>query len=859
MWHNLKWRIVLFFVLIVFCGTMVQAQEMVKKTADNVNVADKVNDAAPTAASVAGEIPENVWPREIEAFEATIVIYQPQPESLEGNILKGRTAISLEFKNGDEPQFGALWFTATLDTDHRERLAIMRGFKVTDARIPFKDDKELERFRQLLEKEVPKWELPISLDRLLTSIETAVTQGEMVEQIKHDPPKIIFMSEPAILVTLDGEPRLASDKESSLMRVVNTPFTIFLVPEEKTYYLNADQKTWYKASDIKGDWQVADKVPAAVAKRAPKPDAADEEVKADYPDKDFKPGPVPKIVLATEPTELISATGKPEYTPIKDTGLLYLSNSDSDVFMLIESQEIYILLAGRWFSSKSLNGPWQYVPGEKLPADFAAIPEDSELATVLYAVPGTKAAREAVLEAQVPQTARVDRKKVDLVVKYDGNPRFETVTGTRMIYATNSATPVIYCKRKYYACDDAVWYISETATGPWRVADAIPEKIYTIPPDNPLYNVTHVRIYSVTPDEVYIGYTPGYTQTYVYGPTVVYGTGYRYPYWYGSVYYPYPVTYGFQVRYNSWGGWGFGFSYSNGPFNFYYGSGYYGGWWGPGYYCGYRRGYRHGHRHGHGHGGGHGNRPGYRSGHHRPRPDLYRSRGNRNRGVRPAVRPGRGGSGSRPSLRPGRGGGGSSGGAKPALRPNRGGGSGSGVKPANRRANNVFADRQGNIHRKVSNKWETRTRGGWSKNKRPANRPTNRPAANRPANRPANVRPSNRPSNRPANRPSNVRPSNRPSNRPANRPANRPSTGAVNRGGSTVRPSTRQVNRPATRSNNLNRSYQSRQRGTQRTNNFRSQRSSQPSRSMQRSRPSSGRSGGHRSGGGRRGGGGRRR
>ena len=463
---------------------------------------------------------------------------------------------------------------------------------------------------------------------------------------------------------------------------------------------------------------------------------------------------MPKIVLATEPTELISAIGKPEYTPIKDTGLLFLSNSSSDVFMLIESQEIYILLAGRWFSSKSFDGPWQYVPGEKLPADFAAIPEDSEMARVLYAVPGTKAAGEAVLEAQIPQTARVDRKKVDLVVKYDGKPRFETITGTRMIYAINSGTPVIYCKRKYYACDDAVWYISETATGPWRVADAIPEEIYTIPPDNPLYNVTHVRIYSATPDEVYIGYTPGYTQTYVYHTTVVYGTGYRYPYWYGSMYYPWPATYGFQVRYSSWGGWGFGFSYCNGPFNFYYGNGYYGGWWGPGYY----RGYRYGHRHGYGY--GYVNRPGYRPGHHRPRHDFYRSRGNRNRGVRPAVRP--------------------------AVMPGRGGGSW--AKPANRRANNVFADRQGNIHRKVGNKWETRTRGGWSSEKRASNRPLS------------------------------------------------------------VRPSTRTASRTATRPSNLNRSYQSRQRGTQRTNNFQSQRSSRPSSNMQRSRPSPS----HRGGGGRR-------
>ena len=38
------------------------------------------------------------WPQEITADEGTIVIYQPQPESLQGNVLKGRSAMSLELK-----------------------------------------------------------------------------------------------------------------------------------------------------------------------------------------------------------------------------------------------------------------------------------------------------------------------------------------------------------------------------------------------------------------------------------------------------------------------------------------------------------------------------------------------------------------------------------------------------------------------------------------------------------------------------------------------------------------------------------------------------------------------------------------
>jgi hypothetical protein len=50
---------------------------------------------------------------------------------------------------------------------------------------------------------------------------------------------------------------------------------------------------------------------------------------------------------------------------------------------------------------------------------------------------------------------------------------------------------------------------------------------------------------------VYAGYYPGYLGWHVYGPTVVYGTGWYYPGWYGpDYYYPYPWTWGFGIHYN---------------------------------------------------------------------------------------------------------------------------------------------------------------------------------------------------------------------------------------------------------------------------------------------------------------------
>ena len=96
---------------------------------------------------------------------------------------------------------------------------------------------------------------------------------------------------------------------------------------------------------------------------------------------------------------------------------------------------------------------------------------------------------------------------------------------------------------------NGVWFAASSVQGPWAVATALPAVIYSIPPSSPLYYVTYVQIYAVTPQAVVAGYTPGYLGT-VATPdgVVVYGTGYTYvPYIGPTVWYSSPVTYGYAA------------------------------------------------------------------------------------------------------------------------------------------------------------------------------------------------------------------------------------------------------------------------------------------------------------------------
>ena len=95
---------------------------------------------------------------------------------------------------------------------------------------------------------MPKWSVPIGLDRLPAALEVVETAQAGDQGLKNEPPKIIFVSHPAVLVPLDGDPKLLPLPKSSLMRVANTPFLMVYDPAAKTYYLKGGD-TWLAAAD----------------------------------------------------------------------------------------------------------------------------------------------------------------------------------------------------------------------------------------------------------------------------------------------------------------------------------------------------------------------------------------------------------------------------------------------------------------------------------------------------------------------------------------------------------------------------------------------------------------------------------
>jgi hypothetical protein len=771
---------------------------------------------------------QDPWPKRFEHPKGTVIMYQPQLEDFKDDKLTARAAVSVKKKEWQAPVFGAVWLSGRVQIDRDTRMATIDEVKVTEAKFPDAAPAQLEKLTTFLNTEMEDWRVPIGLDRLLAALEVLEKAQAGDQGLKNEPPKIIFSAHPTVLVLLDGDPKLLPVPKSSLMRVANTPFLMFYEPASKVYYLRGGDD-WLSAGDLKGPWQDVATLPESLKAlegevqkvEKAKGKGAAQKVEA-------RAGKMPEIIVSTVPAELLATDGEAQYSPIQDTNLLFVSNTENNIFMDTASQEYYALISGRWFKTKALaGGPWTYVAPNRLPANFAKIPENSVKGFVLVNVADTPQAKEAVLDNSIPQTAAIDRKKATTQVEYAGEPKFEKIAATDLDYAVNTGKSVFKEGAKYYAVDQGVWYEADSPNGPWTVSVTPPKQVDKIPASNPHYNAKYVKVYDATEDTVTVGYTPGYTGSYVDNGTVVYGTGYDYQgYSSPEAYIPPPATYGYAAAYdpyaNSWGyqapyynpgtwltaglaaaavgvgvaaitsnWWGGGHGYWGG-----------GGYWGAGGYNNVNINNVHNNvinpRPG---------PPGPRPPNWRPdgrpivhpvvspRPNLYNRPGNENRLAsrtgHPATRPAGGIAASRP---------GQGAGERPGVRPERPG-QATGPRPETRPAqaarpaqpkvrpaggqNNVLADKNGNVFKRDSQgNFQQRQGNQWAT-----------AGSERAAARPA---PSARPSPR--------------LERPAAAPAARPAA----------------ASRPRADTGSLNRDFQARQRGEQRTQNF--QRASAPSR-----------------------------
>jgi hypothetical protein len=518
--------------------------------------------AKPAAASpAAAQAPPDLgWPRAYQTPAGSkVVVYQPQVADWAAQRhMVAYAAVGVEAPGAQKPALGSVKIEADTKVALDARLVSFLDMKVTESNFPSLSKEQTREIVNEIVKAVPAQERVIALDRVLASVDKSQILPKNVEGVKADPPPIFFSQTAAVLVNIDGDPIWSPIKENDLKYAVNTNWDLFQHEPTRTFYLLYDG-SWLTTTDLKGAWSAAGKLPDSFS-RLP----ADEnwkETKAAVPGKTLAASKVPKVFVSFMPAEMILLTGAPNYVLVNGTqNLLWVSNTESDVFRMGKTGPVYFLVSGRWFSAPDFTGPWAFAT-PKMPEVFQYIPLEHPRSRVLAAVPGTQQAAEAVLLAQVPQTARVNKKTTKAPdVAYQGDPKFEPIEKTNLEYAVNTDKQIIKFGDLYYMCFQGVWFLSKSPAGPWEVATSIPQEIYAIPASSPVHNVTYVTVVEDNDDEwVTYAAVAAYTGVMIAWGCAVWGTGwYHPPYWgwggYYPYYYPHYPSYGYGAWYNPWNG-----------------------------------------------------------------------------------------------------------------------------------------------------------------------------------------------------------------------------------------------------------------------------------------------------------------
>ena len=510
------------------------------------------------------------WPRAYDVGQGRMVLFQPQfTEWTDFKTIEALVAAQYLRTPDGNPAFGVIGLKGTTSYDEDAGEVVITDVTVTELNFSGLGRDDLKALAVETGKILPTGPITVAEARVTASL-AAQKRMTDVSELKADPPRILVATTPAILLQTDGEASFAPVKgKTGLSFVVNTNWDLFRVDEGGALYLR-DDTHWLTAPAINGSWTAVTELPALLRDLPDDSNWAD--ARGAVPPEPYPDGKAPRVITTDTPTEMLLFNGQPALQDVPKTSLQWASNTESDVFFDKSGRQWYVLLAGRWFRAASLEGPWTFATPD-LPADFLNLPEDAPYYAVRASVPGTSEAAEARLKASIPTTARVETGSITPTIAYAGDAQFAPIETTDLSYATNTSDTVIRVGEQYFLLQDGVWFVSDSPSGPWQLARAVPDAIYAIPPSSPVYNATYVRVYDTEPNAIWYGYTMGYLYGYPAWGTYVYGTGWSYPpYWYSwpgyayPIYYPRPVTWGLAAYYNPVRGLYGRYGYGYGPY-----------------------------------------------------------------------------------------------------------------------------------------------------------------------------------------------------------------------------------------------------------------------------------------------------
>ena len=346
------------------------------------------------------------------------------------------SAVSYRSKAGEKPALGTVKFEADTKVAVSDRLVNFQAMKIAEANFQTLEKEQVREITAAIDQAIPDDDRVIALDRVLANLDKSQIVPKNVEGIKADPPTDLLQQDAGG----DREPRRRADLESDQGQrsEVRRQHELGPLSARADEHLLPAQRGRVAEGDRREGPVDAGRDSCPTASRSCRRTTTGRTSRPTCRASRSRRQPSRRSSSASSPAELILLTGEPSYRPVKGTELLWVSNTESDVFRMGKTGPVYYLVAGRWFSAPDFAGPWTFAT-PSLPADFKKIPLEHERSRVLASVPGTDQAAEAVLLAQIPQTARVNKKEVKAPdVAFKGDPQFAPIETTTVQRAVNT-------------------------------------------------------------------------------------------------------------------------------------------------------------------------------------------------------------------------------------------------------------------------------------------------------------------------------------------------------------------------------------------------------------------------------------
>jgi hypothetical protein len=188
----------------------------------------------------------------------------------------------------------------------------------------------------------------------------------------------------------------------------------------------------------------------------------------------------PAIFISFKPAIILLVNGNPVLAPVGGD-IKAVVNANWPLFQDSKSKAYYVFNGKGWMTSTQLSSAWTST--NKLPKDFDKVKDSPNYPDLKPYIPAPV----------VPNSPAVfySSKPAEIVV-FNGTPEWAAITGTQLLYASNTDSPIFkyVATGTYYYLTSGRWFSAPDPMGPWSFAtNSLPADFQKIPSSSPMGGV----------------------------------------------------------------------------------------------------------------------------------------------------------------------------------------------------------------------------------------------------------------------------------------------------------------------------------------------------------------------------------